>query len=89
MGKKRERVYATVIMIDRGIIQLVEPDGTIGYYRQRGIQKLSEEERQQLIRRLKLHPNWKEFKELPSHYTIYYEDEEIMGKARATFNANR
>lgn len=30
---KKEKVYLTVISIKKGIVVLVEPDGTIGYFR--------------------------------------------------------
>ena len=55
----------TAITIFGGIITLLEEDGTIGRYRQRGIDKLSRKTIDGLIWEGKLSPNWREFKELP------------------------
>lgn len=85
-SKKREREYVTAISIDAGIITLIEPDGQIAYYRQRGIGSLNQAQHQILISMGLLNKNWKQAKELPKHYTISFEDEEIMGKARASFS---
>lgn len=79
------REYLTAISIDAGIITLIEPEGSIGYYRQRGIGRLKDFEIRQLISMGMLNPNWAKLKELPRNWSIEFEDEEIMGKARATF----
>lgn len=84
---KRERLIA--VKIDRGIIALIEPNGEIGYYRQRGINQLSSSEIAKCISLGKLNPRWKEFKELPHNYSIGFEDEAVMGRAYASFNPNR
>lgn len=75
----------TAITIFGGIITLLEEDGTIGRYRQRGIDKLSRKTIDGLIWEGKLSPNWREFKELPKNYNIHFEDEWVMGKANANF----
>lgn len=85
MGGKQQRFYLTVIDISGGIITLVEPDGRLGQYRQRGMERIGRDERIELLRSGALSPMWREFEELPKNYKIAYEDEEIMGKARATF----
>lgn len=85
MATKKEREYLTAIAIEKGIITLIEPDGLIGFYRQRGIKALSEQQRQVLIKNNVLDARWEQAKELPRHWSISFEDEEIMGKARATF----
>ena len=36
---RKQREYLTAIEITGGIITLIEPDGTIGRYRQRGMQR--------------------------------------------------
>lgn len=83
---KQNREYLTAISIDKGIILLIEPDGKLGNYRQRGIGALNPQLRNKLIQVGLLAYNWECFKELPRNYSIEFEDEEIMGKARATFS---
>lgn len=85
MAEKKERIYLMAVSISNGIITLIDEDGTIVNYRQRGIQRLSEEQQKLLIAMGMLNVRWKSYKELPKHISIYYEDEYIMGKARATF----
>lgn len=89
------REYLTAIVIRGGIIQLIKPNGEIGYYRQRGIAKylqgfrnLLEAERS-LIKAGKLAKDWKKYPELPRNWSISFEDTEIMGRAYATFNPDR
>lgn len=83
---KKEREYLTAISIDKGIILLIEPNGELAKYRQRGINQVNQALRNHLIACGMLVPNWEKFKELPRNYSIEFEDEEIMGKARATFS---
>jgi hypothetical protein len=85
MADKKQREYLTAVSIDKGIITLVEPDGRIGWYRQRGINRIEPAERERLIKLGALDSRWQQAKELPSNWSISFEDEEIMGKARATF----
>lgn len=82
---KKEREYLTALMIEGGLINLIEPSGNIGVYRQRGIKRLGEQKIKVLINKGYLAANWELYKELPKNWSIYYEDEEIMGKARVTF----
>lgn len=84
-SKKKDREYITAICIMHGIIELIEPNGEIGYYRQRGIKSLSPVVRDRIIKDGLLDKNWGSYKELPKNYTIYFEDPEIMGRAVATF----
>ena len=86
---KKEREYLTAIEIDRGIIKLIEPDGSIGFYRQRGIKGLPEDFKIKLVSLGFLHPKYNEVKELPRNYSIAFEDEEIMGRAYAKFRIPR
>ncbi len=81
----QEREYLTAVSIERGIITLIQPDGSIGFYRQRGLGMISDINKQRLINRNLLDPRWKMVKELPKNWSIEFEDEEIMGKARASF----
>lgn len=82
---KRNREYLVAIHIVKGIITLVDIDGQVRQYRQRGIKQIKPHVIKQLITSNKLADNWIYYKELPSHYSIYFEDEEIQGKAKATF----
>lgn len=79
------REYLIAIHIDNGLITLIEPDGDIGMYRQRGIQRMTKNGLAILISNGALARDWANYKELPKNWSISFEDEEIMGKARATF----
>jgi hypothetical protein len=80
-----ERVYLTAVAIDKGIIAVIMPNGTISYFRQRGISKLHESYTNKLVEENKLASNWENYIELPNYMSIAFEDEVIMGKARASF----
>ncbi|MBR1455425.1 MAG: hypothetical protein IJ593_12410 [Lachnospiraceae bacterium] len=79
----------TVVVIDKGIILCIGPNGEMFKFRQRGIQTLTNAEIVQEIRRGNLNKDWKTFRELPRCYSIKHEDEEIMGKAYATYHLVR
>lgn len=81
--------YITAIHIEKGIIQLIKPDGFIGYYTQRGIRQYSEQQISVLVARGQLNPNWRAYPELPKNWSISFEEPSIMGRAYATFNPNR
>ena len=83
--QSQSREYLTAVSIMRGIITLIEPDGNVNCYRQRGLGALTNIQLAMLIRAGMLDPNWMRYKELPKNWSIEFEDEEIMGKARATF----
>lgn len=83
--QKKQRVYLTAITVEMGIITLIGENGAIETYRQRGIGAIPANVRALLISKKLLHPRWNQAKELPRHYSIEFEDEEIMGKARATY----
>ena len=83
------REYITALSINQGVITLVEPNGEVAYYRQRGIGSLPNVVIPKLISMGALSSRWNTFKELPKNYSISFEDEEVMGKAFATFNAKR
>lgn len=74
------------VSIVGGIITLIEPTGLINYYRQRGIQRFTQAQIAFAINSGALDPDWANYPELPRYYHIYFEDEEIMGKAKATFS---
>ena len=83
--KKIERQYLTALKIVGGIITLIEPDGGIGHYYQRGMQRVKVSRMKQLISVGAVDARWESLKELPKHYTISFEDPEIMGRAYASF----
>lgn len=82
---KKERIYLTAVSICGGIITLIDYNGNIVYFRQRGINKFNDKQRKLLISAGLLQRNWEQYKELPSHISISFEDPEIMGRARVTY----
>lgn len=82
---KHQRKYLLAITICGGIITLIDDNGNVVCYRQRGIKRLTDYQRKVLISKGFLQRNWEQFKELPSNVSIYFEDEDTMGKARATY----
>jgi len=81
-----DREYIMAVSIRNGLILLIEPDGQLATYRQRGVQTLSKEEIASEIKKKELAPDWNKYQELPKHYSIYFEDPEIMGRAVATYS---
>lgn len=82
---KEPREYLLALSIDKGLITLIKPNGEIGVYRQRGIPVRNSIQTLYLIEGGHLSPDWSNHKELPKNWSISFENEEIMGKARATF----
>lgn len=85
MTKKREVRNLTAVFIAAGIIMVLDEQGKTLYFRQRGITNISEADRMKLISLGLLNKDWEMYKELPKNIKIAYEDEFILGKARATF----
>lgn len=85
--KSTERKYLTVISIEGAIITLIEPNGTIGRYHQRGLQRVDAVDMRHYIHIGLVDQRWVNFKELPRNYSISYEDPELMGRALATFKS--
>lgn len=81
----KEREYLTAVTICGGIITLIDYNGNICYYRQRGITKFTDAQRKLLMNTGLLQRNWEQYKELPKHISISFEDPSVMGKARATY----
>lgn len=81
----QERLYLTAVSVVAGIITLIDVDGQIVRYRQRGIQKYTEKQLKVLMSTGLLDPAWKMYKELPKNVSISFEDPEIMGRAQATY----
>ena len=85
MNERQVRLYLTAVGIKSGIITLIDENGNIVYYRQRGIDKLTNEQRAKLIHYGLLASNWDKYRELPKYISISYEDPTIMGRARASY----
>lgn len=85
---RKERQYLTALEVRSGIITLIE-NGLIVNYCQRGVHKLAKPMLLGLIKEGILDSKALNLKELPSHYTIAFEDAEIMGRAYASFSATR
>ncbi len=83
---KSEKIRVTAISIEQGVIKLIEPDGSIGTYSQRGIRKLSYNEREMAISRGFITPMVLMLRELPLKYAIEFDEPTIMGKAKASFS---
>lgn len=86
-GKKEvKKRWFLILRIEGGVMTLQdESDMMIYQYRQRGIQKIDEDTRRKLVACGFLRFDWRKFKEIPPHSGIYYEDEDIYGKARMTY----
>ncbi len=77
--------YLEAICIDKGVITLIEEDGEIVSYKQLGIDGLSEREKRKFIQDGILAEDIELYDTIPEDYEIYFEDEEIMGKAEKYF----
>jgi len=77
--------YLEAICIDKGVITLIEEDGEIVSYKQLGIDGLSEREKRKFIQDGILAEDIELYDTIPEDYEIYFEDEEIMGKAERYF----
>lgn len=82
---KVEKQYLTAISVSGGIITLIELDGTIGYYRQRGMNRVDTGIMMNLIAMGVVNPRWSILQEIPKHYVISFEDPAVMGRAYVTF----
>lgn len=89
MYMSKMKIPILAISVINGVITLIEPDGSIGYYRQRGIDKLTAEEIEMAIQNKILSREALSLPELPRHYEIEFEDEQIMGKAEPEFKLPR
>ena len=84
-----DRVYVTAVTFDRGLITVVEPNGKMGYYSQRGINKLSKSTLANLVGRGHLRKDILRFTEFPKNYSLVNEDPESLGRIFVTFNIDR
>lgn len=79
------RIYLTAISIHKGVIQAIGLDGYPVYYRQRGITRIPDNIKKELIAKGYLVSNWKDIKELPSNVTVSFEDP-IQGRAKMSIS---
>lgn len=80
-----DRKYLTALCIVGGIITLIDEDGEIKNFRQRGITNIPDNYKTKLIGMGVLNNKWFMFKELPKNISISYEDSSYLGRASATF----
>lgn len=85
MTEKKEKPYLTVILIEAGIITLIDETGDIVQYRQRGMEHISDEQKTLLISMGLLQRYWHNYPELPSDTFIAYEDDDIFGNAKSAY----
>lgn len=80
-----QKQYITAISIQKGIINVIEPNGEIGAYAQKGIKTLSQASLHELIYKGALDPTALILTEIPANYNISFEEPSIMGRASKTF----
>ncbi len=86
LGQSAKQInYVTVVGVIDGVINLVENDGSINVYRQRGISKLPKEKINEAIDMGILNKSVMQIPELPKNYCLLNEEPAILGKLRATF----
>ena len=82
---KKERQWLTAVQIVDGIITLIDDNGRIVRYRQRGLGQFTEDEKKIMMNIGLLDKHATELKEIPSHISIQFECPDIQGKAQAKF----
>jgi|LSQX01.2.fsa_nt_gb hypothetical protein len=80
--KKKEIMAITIY---QGVITAIDEFGNIVYYRQKGITNAPKEKIAKAIQMDLLVNNILDIPELPSHYKIVYECEEILGRPKERF----
>ncbi len=82
---KNKKDYLTAVSIECGIITLLDKDGCMVQYRQRGIERMGDEQRGLLIAMGMLCRTWELYPELPGDIALSFEDPTIMGIAREAY----
>lgn len=82
---QQERQYLIAININAGIITLIDYNGEIKQYRQRGLNNYNEKQLKALVNMGLLDAKWQTIPELPKYKSIYFEDPETQGRAQATY----
>jgi len=71
--------------ISGGIITLLDEEGNLSYYKQKGIARMGRDRKERLIREGVLDREVDRFKALPSKYRLVWEDASVMGRPEDTF----
>ena len=79
------RINVIALYVVKGMISLIDTDGEVRVYRQRGIQRLSEVEIAKEIKEGRLNKDWKQYKEVPNNYSVSFECPDIQGRCLVTY----
>lgn len=80
----------TAVSVYKGIITLIDENGEIQHYLQRGIEKMTLKRKAELGRKNLLDFNGAvAYKDLPPNISIEFEDTQIQGRAYVTYNEKR
>lgn len=89
-GQEVSKHYdVTCIAIYKGVVQVIEPNGNIGYYRMRGIGKLNKVQILNLIGAGELDNNVLNLAELPKEYHCNFEKGAGMGRCVVNFDKSK
>ena len=86
---KMPNIQVTAVAIQKGVIRVIEPNGLLRDYAQRGLSKYSDEMKLKSLREGIITQYTLTLRELPKNYSISFECPEIQGRAYATFNPKR
>lgn len=82
------RFYATLVSFNKGILQVIGPDGNMYCFRQRGTSNLTDGEYAKAFSRGLLCNQAMKLRVFPSNWSLINEEPEILGKVTVTFNKN-
>lgn len=85
----KDKVRVTGVWYRRGLVCVIESNGEMVVYLQKGINELTEIERHRFINYGVIVSDWKNFKVIPSNHSIITDDISVTGKIYATYNPNR
>lgn len=81
-----DRFYATLVSFDKGVLQVIGPDGNMYYFRQRGTSNLTDKEYARAFSKGLLCHQAMRLRVFPSNWSLINEEPEILGKVTVTFN---
>lgn len=82
------RFYATLVSFDKGVLQVIGPDGNMYCFRQRGTSDLTDKEYARAFSRGLLCHQAMRLRVFPRDWSLINEEPEILGKVTVTFNKN-
>lgn len=88
-SRQSKQIEITCVGVYNGIVQVIEPNGNIGYYRMRGIGKLNRVQLMNLIGLGVLDRNVVNLPELPKEYHCKYEKGSGMGRCVVNFDKSK